>query len=365
MPSILQTEEIDALARQLRIEPHPIRRLRTRYFKQQWSAADALAEIPEDLRESFASQVEFQHLQLDQRHDSQLDGASKLLFQTQDGYRIESVILRVMTGRTSLCISSQIGCAANCDFCATGKMGIAKQLTSVQILDQIVQANQILLKEDRKVRNIVFMGMGEPLHNEDEVSAAIAQLIDPYGFAHTPRRVLVSTVGIPDAMIRFANRFPQVNMALSLHSAVQATRESIIPLAAKHSLAEIRAALVEIDKLQKQPLMIEYLMLHGVNDSEAECDALHEFLKGLKVHINLIPYNAIEDAPHLTGTAKAGQESFSTRLKQLGHTVTIRYSLGADIAAACGQLVRGENRKIAADRRELISLERSEAENAK
>ncbi|WP_246119933.1 23S rRNA (adenine(2503)-C(2))-methyltransferase RlmN [Blastopirellula retiformator] len=348
LSSIHDDVAVESLRKRLALDPHRVRRLRNRLCKLQGSDEEALSELPTAARKAFADEILLHELTLDQRFDSQVDGASKLLFRTSDDLLLESVILRVATGRTALCISSQIGCAANCDFCATGKMGIARSLSAPQILDQVVQANQMLKPEGRKVRNIVFMGMGEPFHNVAAVNETLSKLVSPLGFDQSPRRTLVSTVGLPAAMVEFARKFPGVNLALSLHSAIQSRREEIIPLAAKYDLTELRAALQQVAEISQQSIMIEYLMLRGVNDGPQDRAALAEYLRGLPVHINLIPYNRVEAAPHLEGTAKEEREAFGAALRAEGFTVTIRYSLGADVDAACGQLVRRENRRIAA-----------------
>jgi len=226
-------------------------------------------------------------------------------------------------------------------------MGVAHSLSAGEILDQLVQAGELLHAEGRRVRNIVFMAMGEPFHNEKALYAAIDALLGPKQFHHPPRYLLVSTVGIPDAMIRFARRFPNANLALSLHSSEQQVREQIIPLAARHDVTALRDSIQSVNRIQKRPVMIEYLMLRDFNDSPAAADHLIAYLRDLDVHVNLIPYNPIADAPGLLGTDKAGRERFARHLKRAGLTTTIRYSLGSDIAAACGQLVRRENREIA------------------
>src|SRR5205807_324616 len=151
---------------------------RNAFYKKQQTAAEALLHIPMAQRDAFEG-VAFHVLELHGRHDSRLDGASKLIFRTARGQLIEAVILRIASGRTSLCISSQAGCAARCAFCATGYMGVAVQLTAAEILDQVVQVNQLLRAEGRTIRNVVFMGMGEPLHNEAAVFEAIEVLISP------------------------------------------------------------------------------------------------------------------------------------------------------------------------------------------
>ena len=345
--SIYNLEAMQQLRAECRIQPHRVKMLWTRFLKQSRGTVAALSELPPDARKLFSERVVFHSLELIERKDSQHDGATKLIFKNAHGFLIESVILRTATGRVSLCVSSQVGCAAACAFCATGQMGIAQNLTPAEILDQIVQASELVQKENRRIRNIVFMGMGEPFHNEANVFAAIDALRAAELFHHPDRYILVSTVGIPDAMLRFAKRYPRVNLALSLHSVNQEKRRAIIPLAVKHSLESLRTTLDEINRLQNRPVMIEYLTMRGVNDSLEEADKLVEFVRGLQVHINLIPYNAIAEAPQLVGSEKHVREAFANRMKAAGITTTIRYSLGSDIAAACGQLVRQENRNIA------------------
>jgi 23S rRNA (adenine2503-C2)-methyltransferase len=189
--------------------------------------------------------------------------------------------------------------------------------------------------------------MGEPFHNEVALYEAVAALLAPELFHHAPGRILISTVGIPDAMIRCASRFPEVNLALSLHSVRQGVREHLMPLAEKFSLDELREAVERVNAIQENSVMIEYLMLAGVNDSTDDARELAAWLAGLDVHVNLIPYNPIDSAPHLLTTERPERDAFAEILRAAGFVTTIRYSLGADIAAACGQLVQRENRQIA------------------
>ena len=345
--SIYDTAVVDRLRVELKFEPRRLRRLRTALLKKFLGIETALNELPPEVRGDITRRVEFHSLTLAEANDSQLDGATKLVFKTSGGYLIESVIMRTGTGRVSLCVSSQVGCAAACGFCATGQMGIAKSLSSSEILDQIVRANERMQAEGRPVRNIVFMGMGEPLHNEEALYEALSALLSPEMFHHPPGRILISTVGIPDAMVRLARRFPEVNLALSLHSVRPSVREQLIPLAAKYSLAELRAAVAKINQIQNNTVMIEYLMLAGVNDSLDNANELAAWLAGLKAHVNLIPYNPIDSASHLRTTERPQRDAFAEILRAAGFITTIRYSLGADIAAACGQLVQRENRQIA------------------
>lgn len=342
---IIDRDGLERVRKALRIDPQQMRRLRTQFFKKFVGRDEALEQIPGEMRHVFAALVDFHPLELEVRHDSRIDGASKLIWRTRGGGRVESVILRADTGRTTLCLSSQVGCAAACDFCATGKMGFGANLSAAEIVDQIVQAGQLVAGEDRTIRNIVLMGMGEPFHNEPQVFTALESLFSGELFNHPASRVLISTVGIPDGMLRCAERFPDVHLALSLHAVRQDVRESLIPLAKKYPLEALRETLVELNRRQKSPVMLEYLMLQGINDSSADAEELIAFAQGLRVHLNLIPFNPIEAAPDLAGSDRPTRDRFANQLKRAGLTTTIRYSMGADIDAACGQLVQRLERR--------------------
>lgn len=305
----------------------------------------------------------FQALEIVERQDSKTDGATKLVFKTEDGCRVEAVILRIASGRTSLCISSQVGCAADCQFCATGSMGFIRNLTVDEILDQVLLAKRILREEGRTLRNVVLMGMGEPLHNEQNVFQALERLRDPRYFNLSENHLMVSTVGIPDAMVRFAERFPSIQLALSLHSARQEMREQLMPISKVHTLEMIKKALLVVEETRltgtvrpasqskgssgraNRPgepknnveMMIEILLLKGINDSPDELSAIIEFLNGIKSHINLIQFNAHPGAKYQPVSLEE-RKVFGDALKNAGFKITLRYSLGEDIAAACGQL---------------------------
>ena len=340
MFTIHEPARVEQEFRRLRLTPELLRAIRTSFYKKGRGRDEALAAIPElTKRDALARSIVFHPLHLEQRVDSRVDGATKLLFRSAGGALVETVILRIDSGRTSLCVSSQAGCAAGCSFCATARMR-PSDLSAAEILDQVIQAGQLLRGERRRIRNIVFMGMGEPFHNESELHSALEVLTLPRCFNHSERKVLISTVGIPAAMVRCAERFPGVNLALSLHSARQDVRESVIPLAKVYRIEALRAALEEINSIQRHPVMIEYLMLKGLNDTESDLAALVDFLAGLRVHVNLIPYNAIDDAPDLEGTRPEARRVFAEALRRAGYEVTLRVSLGRDISAACGQLVR-------------------------
>jgi 23S rRNA (adenine2503-C2)-methyltransferase len=340
MIDIHDSAGLELLRQKLRIDPGHLRRFKNAFYKKQQIEDAALDSIPEWQRAAFKNEIAFHALEFCSRRDSHIDGASKLLFRTAAGHLLESVILRIATGRNTVCVSSQVGCAVGCRFCSTGQMGMNLNLSCSEILDQVIQANRILRAEgERAVRNVVFMGMGEPLLNEPEVFRALDILLSPSCFDLAPGRVLLSSVGLPDALVRCAGRFPRLGMALSLHSASQSQRERLIPLARRHPLQALHEAIKRVNSIQQRPLMVEYLLLEGLTDTEAELAALVDYLRGLRVHINLIPFNPVTHAPELAGTPLERRRSFAETLRRNGLKVTVRYSQGADITAACGQLV--------------------------
>jgi 23S rRNA (adenine2503-C2)-methyltransferase len=334
-----------ALGRRLKVPEVELRRAEKRLFKHRQPVDEVLAALPEAARETWRAEVAWHALELVARQDSAVDGASKLGFRTGDGATIESVLLRFHTGRSSVCLSTQVGCAADCAFCATGKLGLKRNLTVAEIIDQVLQAARLFRAEGRTLRNLVFMGMGEPLHNEAAVAEALEALRDPERFNFTERHIVVSTVGVPAAMIRFAERFPGVNLALSLHSAREEVRRWLVPTTKRHPLADLRVAAEAVTACQRRPLMIEYLLFEGLTDTTADLAALQAFVAGIPVHINLIPFNAVAgtEALGLRGTPPDRREAFGAALKRAGLKVTLRRSLGADIDGACGQLARGES----------------------
>ena len=337
MISIYDTDALEGLRVRHAVQPHRIKLFRNALFKNALGWDESLAELPDDVRDEFSRNIDFKALELAERHDSEIDGASKLIFKTRDKHLIESVILRPKTGRTSLCISSQVGCACYCSFCATGKMGFTRNLTSDEILDQVAQASRIVKPEGRSIRNVVFMGMGEPLLNLEHLFQSLELLRAAPFFNYSGSRLMVSTVGIPHAMEHFSERFPDVQLALSLHSARQDVREKLMPQARKYTLDMLRESLLFASRNGK--VMIEYLMLAGVNDSKEDGLALENYLRDIPVHINIIPFNEYSGC-NLRGTPRAGLKAFADHLKAAGFNTTLRYSLGADIAAACGQLVQ-------------------------
>ena len=338
MVSLHDSAELEALARRHRISPELLFRLATLVLKRGLAPEVALAELPALLPAALVAELRFEFLELETRRDSARDGATKLLFKTKAGAPLESILLRIASGRTALCISCQSGCAVRCRFCASGAEGLRTELTPEEILDQLVQARRLAAGEGRQVRNLVFMGMGEPLLTEATLHTSLRRLVDPRAFAFPAGRIAVSTVGLPEPMVRLARAFPEVRIALSLHSARQERREELIQLARRHSLDELRSAVAELGRIQRGPVMIEYLLLEGLTDSPEDLEALVSWLDGLAVHVNLIPYNPLGMHDPLRATPEPARRAFAEGLRARGHVSTLRYSLGADVLAGCGQL---------------------------
>ncbi|AMV34130.1 putative dual-specificity RNA methyltransferase RlmN [Pirellula sp. SH-Sr6A] len=266
----------------------------------------------------------------------------------------ETVVLFPKQGRrATACISSQIGCGVGCLFCATGTMGFQRNLRPEEMLEQVYLARCLAQREGRHLRNVVLMGMGEPLHNLEAVCDSIAFMVSDRGFGLRERFVTVSTSGIPSAMLALVRRFPAIRMALSLHTANGSDRRLLMPKA-PNDLEVLRETVRAINRIQAireehkdapefcaVPVWIEYVLLDGWNDSLLDAERLLSFCKGLCVEVNLIPLNgtAVGDGKALAPSPRERQQEFAAALRRGGITTTIRNSFGAGENAACGQLV--------------------------
>ena len=334
---IYEPRQLEVFAAHQGLSHVEIKRFKNLLFKKSASSDEALALWPQPAATLLREQTTFEVLSLHEAHASADGSAEKLIFKTHDDHLIETVILKPASGRTTVCISSQIGCACYCSFCATGLMGFTRNLSSAEILDQVRQVNQRIEPEGRRVRNVVFMGMGEPLLNTDAVFQAVEQLIDPACFNLSGAHITLSTVGIVPGMVAFVERFSSCRLALSLHSARQEMRQRLMPQAAMYDLTTLKQVLVEC--ASKGTVMIEYLMLAGVTDQPEDLEALVAFVEDIPIHINLIPFNSFAGS-NLVGSEKSVIDAFAQQLKSSGFKVTTRRSLGGDIDAACGQLVQ-------------------------
>lgn len=258
------------------------------------------------------------------------DGTKKYLFETEDHQFIESAYMPE-ANRNTLCVSSQVGCKMGCLFCMTARQGFQRQLTAGEILNQIAS-----LPEFDTLSNVVYMGMGEPMDNIDHVLASLEILTSEWGYAWSPRRINVSTIGVVPAMRRFIEE-SEAHLAISLHSPFNEERKRLMPIESVYSAEQVVAALREYDFGRQRRISFEYIMFKGVNDSAEHVKGLTKLLNGLRCRINLIHFHPIPDSP-LQGSNMKTMEWFRDQLTKKGLTTTIRKSRGEDIYAACGLL---------------------------
>ncbi len=272
------------------------------------------------------------------------DGTVKYLWRLQDGHTVESVLIPD-GDRVTLCMSSQVGCAMACTFCLTGDLGLKRHLTPSEIANQPLQVAQDL-PDGMRITNLVLMGMGEPLHNLDQLTPALANCLDDFSMKFSHRRVTVSTVGLVSKMGELAARLP-VNLAVSLNATTEEQRREIMPITRKHSMAELLQACRDFPLPAGKRITFEYVMFRDFNDTIADAERLVGLLKDIPAKVNLIPYNE-NPSRDLKAPTKASVEAFVQVL--LGHKMVchVRKTRGQDISAACGQL--GKARQQATDR---------------
>lgn len=293
-----------------------------------------------DLNKGIRSQLEasfyWQSLKPVSTQHSQDGETIKFLWELSDGHYVESVLIASKDRRT-VCVSSQVGCPARCAFCASGKEGLIRNLTAGEIVEQVYAIHQFLHEKQERVSHVVFMGMGEPFENYDQVVKAIRLLIDPDRLNLSQRRITVSTVGVVPGIERFMNEELKVNLVLSLHAPNQMIRKKIIPYARRYALEEIMAAMLAYAKTTHRDITYEYTLLAGINDKLEHAEELARLVRGQPCTVNLIPYNPVIGL-HLQRPNKEAIEQFREILEEHGVVVTWRYTKGKDIAAACGQL---------------------------
>nr|CRH06962.1 Ribosomal RNA large subunit methyltransferase N [Candidatus Magnetococcus massalia] len=273
-------------------------------------------------------------------------GTEKWLLDLHDGQQIEVVFIPE-EDRGTLCVSSQVGCTLNCPFCATGAQGFARNLTTTEIVQQVMFARAELAKRDKRVTNIVLMGMGEPLYNYDNVAQAVRIILDDAGLAFGTRKVTLSTAGLVPKMLQ-AGMDLGVNLAISLHAVRDELRDELVPINRKHNLAALRKACKAYPLKSGRRITWEYVMLDGVNDSDADARTFARYLKDIPSKINLIPFNPWEGVRY-SASPRSRIVRFQEILNQSGIVTVIRESRGDEIAAACGQLkggVQGAKKRI-------------------
>ena len=295
-----------------------------------------MTNLSKQLRSKLEEAVDFSCLTLAKTQDCIEKETTKFLWKLKDEKFVESVLIRA-PGRRTVCVSSQVGCPARCAFCASGKEGLIRNLSVAEIVEQVVQIDRLLKKENERVCHVVFMGMGEPFENYENVLKAIAILNTEQGLHISHRKITVSTVGIVDKIVQFAEDNGKVNLALSLHAPNQKIRQKIIPYARKYALEEILEAMVFFAKKTKRDITYEYTLLSQINDQKEHAQELAQLVKKHPCTVNLIPYNPILGM-RLERPAKETIEEFREILESAKIPTTWRYTKGKDIAAACGQL---------------------------
>jgi 23S rRNA (adenine2503-C2)-methyltransferase len=313
------------------------------------SSFDEMSTLPNYLRKKLNLYCELNTLTLISSEQSQRNGTKKYLFKTHDDLIVESVIIPDPK-RVTLCISTQVGCPLDCQFCATGLMGYKRNLTSAEIIDQFLMVSQDYGKN--KITNIVYMGMGEPLLNYTNTLKTLQIFAEEKTKDISLRRITVSTAGIAPKIIELADSGLKVNLALSLHSMFEETRNKIMPINKKYSLAENLEAIKYYSRQTDTRITFEYVMLKDMNDRDDDLNALIKLCKSISCKINVIPFNSISHmsptglSHELEPSQKFRADEFIKTLRENGIVVMVRFTQGDDIAAACGQLAYKFENKV-------------------
>ena len=297
---------------------------------------ESMTNVSKETRAMLEAHFVINHVKVDTMQRSE-DGTVKNAVRLHDDLIVESVLIPTRT-RTTACVSSQVGCSLDCNFCATARLKRMRNLTPGEIYDQVVAIdNESKLYYDRPLSNIVFMGMGEPLMNYPNVMKAIDMITSNEGLGMSPKRITVSTSGVSKMIKKMADDAVKFNLAVSLHSAIEATRNEIMPFTKSFPLTELRESLEYWYAKTKSKITYEYVVWKGINDDKASIDALVKFCKYVPCKVNLIEYNAIDDGDFQQASERATKDYISA-LEKNNIVVKVRKSRGKDIDAACGQL---------------------------
>jgi 23S rRNA (adenine2503-C2)-methyltransferase len=303
---------------------------------------DEISTLPADVRADLGAAFRFDAIADTEVRPADGGLTEKALHRLSDGLLIESVLMHYPARagsreRHTLCISSQAGCAVGCPFCATGELGMERDLETAEILDQVRHATRRLADDQRRLTNIVFMGMGEPLLNLDRVLEAVEALNDRRRLGLGARHITVSTSGVVPGIRRLTALGPQFTLAISLHAARNALRDVLVPLNRRWPVEEVVAAARDHVATTGRRVTYELTMIAGINDTDADAEALATLLRGDHAHVNLIPMNPVAHTPWV-GSAPERIEAFAARVRAAGIATTIRHNRGTEIGAACGQL---------------------------
>jgi 23S rRNA (adenine2503-C2)-methyltransferase len=321
-------------------------------YRNHWRSPEEFTNLPVALQQKMGDNLFFNHLIPVTTLKSSDGETIKTLFRLHDGKAVETVLMmydpsvtgrqthydHVRQSRRTVCISTQVGCAMGCIFCATGQMGFERHLSSGEIIAQVMYFARQLSDKGEVVTNVVVMGMGEPFHNYENTMAAIDRLNDPDGYNLGSRRVTISTIGIVPAIRRFAAEKRQVNLAISLHAADDELRASMLPINKRYPIDEVLEACRDYIAVTGRRITFEWALVNGVNDTPEQAQMLSRKLYGLRCHVNAIPLNPTDGySGHATTRQRA--DKFKDILTRLGIPCTIRLRRGIDIQAGCGQLL--------------------------
>jgi 23S rRNA (adenine2503-C2)-methyltransferase len=332
----LTLEELEALAAELGEPRYRGRQLARWIYARRAASTAEMTDLPSAWRERLAQRTTLSRLRLLMRSDAANDLTTKVLLELPDGLTIESVLMRYDDGRRTACVSTQVGCAMGCTFCATGLAGLARNLTAGEIVDQVLFLAQ---ETGERITHVVFMGMGEPLANYQATLRAVRLLNAPYGPRIGMRHMTISTVGLVPQIRRLAQERLQLVLAISLHAPSDELRSQLVPVNRRWPIAELMAAARDYASITGRRVTFEYVLMAGINDHDQHARQLGALLAGWNAHVNIIPWNPVHGMPYRR-PASTAINRFAGQVRRAGVAATVRIDRGVDIEAACGQLQR-------------------------
>ncbi len=331
----LWIEELEGILDKLREKKYKAKQLAKWIYNKGVLDFAQMTDISKELRRKLSGIAYIEKLKLMKKQTSRIDQTEKFLFELSDGKKIETVLMREKE-RVTLCISTQVGCALNCIFCATGSMGFERNLSAGEIVDQIICAKEHL-KEDEKITNLVIMGMGEPLLNYENTLKSIRMIQSELGLSISAKRITLSTAGIVSQIYKLADEGLKIKLALSLNAPDDELRKKLMPITKKYPLSKVMEALKYYAEKNDTRITFEYVLIKDINDSKEQALELAKLVRGIPCKINLIPYNPVKNCPYEKPEEQTLQK-FRDLLYPRAPAVTLRKSKGEDIQAACGQL---------------------------
>lgn len=313
-------------------------------YQHFWATPQEFTTLSKELRRKLGEEFTFSHLKREKVLRAGDGLTEKILFRLPDGKAIETVLMhypfRNRQDRHTVCISTQVGCAMGCTFCATGQMGFQRHLSSGEIIEQVIYCARQLAERGQSLTNVVVMGMGEPFHNYEATLEAIRRLNDPQGMKMGARRFTVSTVGLVPEINRFAQEDIQINLAISLHATDDELRSSMLPINKKYSIREVLNAARQYAESTSRRVTFEWALVRDVNDTPQQAQELARLLRGMLAHVNIIPLNPTRKFAGEPTTEERAR-AFQAILEDQGISCSIRLRRGIDIQAGCGQLASG------------------------